>query len=308
MSLMRSVLLRGSRSTRLRELLPRFRFVRRAVGRFMPGEEISDALTAAETLRTNGIASVVTHLGENLSEAAEANEVAGRYLTALKLIRQRELDCQISVKLTQLGLDLGGELCCEHLAALLRRARELGNFVWIDMESSPYVDKTLDIYRRAREEFPNVGVCLQAYLYRTAADIEALLPLGPSIRLVKGTYAEPADVAFRSKRDVDRNYFNLSKRLLRSHAQLPRIAVATHDRVLLRSIDQFALREGIARDSYEIQMLYGIQRESQLQFRRDGFRVRILISYGTFWFPWYMRRLAERPANVLFVLRNLVSR
>src|SRR5437879_12205611 len=206
MGLMRSVLLRGSRSTRLRELLPRFRFVRRAVGRFMPGEEISDALTAAETLRTNGIASVVTHLGENLSEAAEANEVAGRYLTALKLIRQRELDSQMSVKLTQLGLDLGAELCCEHLAALLRRARELGNFVWIDMESSPYVDKTLDIYVRAREEFHNVGVCLQAYLYRTAADIEALLPLGPSIRLVKGTYAEPADVAFRSKRGVDRNY------------------------------------------------------------------------------------------------------
>ena len=308
MDLMRRVLLRGSRSTRLRELLPRFRFVRRAVGRFMPGEEISDALDAAETLRTNGIAAVVTHLGENLSEEAEANEVAGRYLTALKLIRQRELDCQISVKLTQLGLDLGEQSCCEHLNALLRRARELGNFAWIDMEGSPYVDKTLGIYRHAREEFPNVGICLQAYLYRTAADIDALLPLAPSIRLVKGTYAEPADVAFRSKRDVDRNYFELSKRLLVSRTQNARIAIATHDRGLLRSIDQFALREGITRDSYEIQMLYGIQRESQLQLQRDGFQVRILISYGTFWFPWYMRRLAERPANVLFVLRNIVSR
>lgn len=308
MGLMRSILLRGSRSTHLRELLPRFRFVRRAVGRFMPGEEISDALAAAETLRRNGIAGVVTHLGENLSEEGEANEVAGRYLTALKLIRQRELDCQISVKLTQLGLDLSEELCREHLNALLRRARELGNFVWIDMEGSSYVDTTLGIYKHARREFPNVGVCLQAYLYRTAADIDALLPLAPSIRLVKGTYAEPADVAFRSKRDVDRNFFILSIRLLLSRAPDTRIAIATHDRGLLTLIDQFALGKGITRDSYEIQMLYGIQRESQLQLRRDGFRVRILISYGTFWFPWYMRRLAERPANVLFVLRNILSR
>jgi len=308
MGLMRQVLLRGSRSTLLREVLPRFRFVRRAVGRFMPGEEISDALAAAETLRTSGIAGVVTHLGENVSGETESDEVAGRYLTALKLIRQREIDCQISVKLTQLGLDLSGEICRGHLTRLLRRAKELGNFVWIDMESSDYVDTTLGIYKQARREFSNVGVCLQAYLYRTAADVDALLSLEPSIRLVKGTYAEPADVAFRSKRDVDRNFFDLSKRLLRSASQDARIAIATHDRALLGSIDQFALGERIRREAYEIQMLYGIQRETQLQLRREGFRVRILISYGTFWFPWYMRRLAERPANVLFVLKNILSR
>jgi proline dehydrogenase len=309
MGILRSVLLWGSRSASLREALPRFRFVRRAVTRFMPGEDADDALTAAEGLRAKGIAAVVTHLGENLVHETEANTVAQHYLDLLDRIRERQLDCQISVKLTQLGLDLSEQLSAAHLAKIVLRAKDLGNFVWIDMESSDYVERTLSSYRRILSEHSNVGVCLQSYLYRTADDLEKLLPLAPSIRLVKGTYAEPKHIAYASKKSVDESFLNLAKQLLdaarSNHAQ---VGIGTHDEALLERIFQSASGQGIARDTYEIQMLYGIKREYQLRLAREGFRVRILISYGKFWFPWYMRRLAERPANVLFVLKNIFTR
>ena len=309
MGIMRNILLWGSRSKTLREVLPHFPFVRRAVSRFMPGEEIHDALTAAATLQRQGIAAVVTHLGENLSQENEAKSVAQHYLEVLELIHQRKLDCHISLKLTQLGLDFDEELCYKHLITLVERAYALENFVWIDMESSAYVDRTLNLYKRLRAEYSNVGVCLQSYLYRTKKDVETLLPIAPSIRLVKGTYAEPKHVAYKSKKDVDENFFVLSEQLLlAAQTNGAHLGIATHDRNLLQRIDQSASRRDVSRKTYEIQMLFGIQRETQLQLAKDGFQVRILISYGTFWFPWYMRRLAERPANVLFVLKNIFTR
>jgi proline dehydrogenase len=275
----------------------------------MPGEDIGDALEAAEKLKSGGFATVVTHLGENLSKESEADAVAAHYIDVLDLIRKRGLDCHISVKPTQLGLDLNRDLCFRHLRALTARAKETGNFVWIDMESSAYVDPTLELFRRLRAEFQNVGVCLQSYLLRSAEDVEKLLPLAPSIRLVKGTYAEPKTVVFTLKRDVDESYFQLAKRLLLATTSVDAIiGVGTHDDALVRRIDSAVSGEGAERKSYEVQMLYGIRREAQMRLLSEGFKVRVLISYGTFWFPWYMRRLAERPANVWFVLRNLFAR
>ena len=306
MGLMRSILLWGSRSQALRTILPRYRFVRNAVACFMPGEDIDDALRAAEALRPYGISAVVTHLGENLQDESEANAVAEHYLDVLARIDERRLDCQISLKLTQLGFDFREGLCAEHLETILRQAKDAGNFVWIDMESSAYVDRTLNLYATMRSKYANVGVCIQSYLFRTATDLERLLPFGPSIRLVKGTYAEPRDVAFRSKRDVDENFYALGMHLLESFPRnRTKIGIATHDLPLIQRIAGSASRKNIPRDAFELQMLYGIKREQQIQLAKDGFRVRVLISYGSFWFPWYMRRLAERPANVLFVLKNI---
>jgi len=306
---MRNILLWGSRSQALRDFLPRYRFVRRAVTRFMPGEHIEDALDAAEALKPSGISTVVTHLGENLQDEGEANAVAEHYLDVLARIRQRGLDCQISLKLTQLGFDFREDLCAGHLETILRKAKETGNFVWIDMESSGYVERTLDLFSRMRANHANVGVCLQSYLFRTASDCERLLPLESSVRLVKGTYAEPKDVALASKRDVDDNFFALAMRLLEASVRNRAVTgIATHDIALLRRIEQGCSHENIPRDAFEIQMLYGIKREEQLRLAKEGFRVRVLISYGSFWFPWYMRRLAERPANVWFVLKNIGGR
>lgn len=307
MGMLRDMLLLASRNEGLRESLPRYAFVRRAVKRFMPGEELEDALQAAERLRRDGISTVVTRLGENLTREAEANSVASHYLAVLDAIRKRKLDCHISLKLTQLGLDFNKSLCQRHLLKIVRRAHKFGNFVWIDMESSDYVDRTLKIFRTVRSEFHNVGVCLQSYLLRTTFDFDILLPVPSAIRLVKGTYAEPKDVAYSSKRDVDRNYLNLSKRLVTAaRASRARVGVATHDMKLIRKIDAATTsKEGSSKSFFEIQMLYGIKREKQLQLARDGYGVRVLISYGSFWFPWYMRRLAERPANVIFALKNL---
>jgi len=208
--MMRSVFLWASQNRWLRERLPRYRFARKSVARFMPGEEFADALAAAQTLAKQGINAVFTKLGENIGDKKEAAEVREHYLGVLGNIERTGLNAEISVKLTQLGLDLSKETCFENLRALVERAGE-NNIVWIDMESSPYLDRTLELYRRAREAYANVGVCLQAYLYRTAKDLAALRPLGPAVRLVKGAYQEPASVAFSRKRDVDENFFALSK-------------------------------------------------------------------------------------------------
>lgn len=309
MALMRNILLWGSKNEALRKTLPRFGFIRKAVSRFMPGEDIVDALNAAQVLQSKGITAVVTHLGENLSDENEANTVADHYLDVLKLIHERKLDCHVSLKLTQLGLDFNEELCYRLLSRIINQANTMRNFVWIDMESSQYVDVTLRLYKRARSEYSNVGVCLQSYLYRSSDDLDGLIPLLPSIRLVKGAYAEPKDVAYQKKGDVDANFLVIAKRLLLLGKKGDvRTGIGTHDGILLQQIHAAADQEGIAKDSYEIQMLYGIQTEQQLRLVKSGFRVRVLISYGTFWFPWYMRRLAERPANVWFVIRNIFSR
>lgn len=302
----RSALLWAARNRWLRERVPRHRFARSAVRRFMPGEEFDDALAAAERLGQEGLSTVFTHLGENISDEAEAAAVRRHYLEVLRRIEQSKLQAEISVKLTQLGLDLSPQHCLENLEKIIAAAGA-GHTVWIDMESSAYVDRTLDVYRRARALFPNVGVCLQAYLYRSAKDLESLLPLGPGIRLVKGAYLEPPSVAFARKRDVDENFFKLSCRLLEPEARSAgaRVAVATHDLKLIARIQDWA--SGARADNLQFQMLYGIGRATQIRLASEGWRTAVLISYGTYWYPWFVRRLAERPANCWFLVRGLVG-
>jgi proline dehydrogenase len=307
MGLMRTMFLAGSRSAWLRERATRYAFVRRSVSRFMPGETLEDALAASGALQDKGMSVVLTQLGENISDAGEADAVERHYLDVLDGAAARGLDAQISVKLTQLGLDLDPQLCRAHLMTLLKRAEERGSFVWIDMEGSSYVDATLDLFRAARAASPRVGVCLQAYLRRTPADIEALLPLRAALRLVKGAYQEPADRAFPDKKDVDAAYLSLAGRILGQPGGPEMFAIGTHDPRLIESLRALASERGVPRAAYEFEMLYGIQRALQTRLVAGGDRLRILISYGTYWFPWYMRRLAERPANVAFVARNLFS-
>ena len=295
-----------SENQTLRQKLPRYRFVQRAVSRFMPGEKLEDALAAAEGMKEKKITSLLTLLGENITEPEEAKAVARHYINAFPQIYAKGLDGHISVKLTQLGLDLGEELCFKNLAAIVSHAKEFDNWVWIDMEQSKYVEPTLSLYKKARKEYPKVGVCLQAYLYRTAKDIEDLLPLSPAIRLVKGAYAEPVSIAYPKKKDVDANYLALVKVLLSDvKKQGVTVGIATHDTVLIRKVQQEAETLGLAKTDYEFQLLYGIQSDEQLRLAEVGYRVRCLISYGHFWFPWYVRRLAERPANIFFAVKQL---
>jgi proline dehydrogenase len=307
MNPMRSLLLAGSESRWLREHAMTHRFVRRAVSRFMPGETFADALDASRAL---GVGTVLTQLGENLKGAHEAEDVTRHYLEVLDRVKQAGLDVEISVKLTQLGLDFSREACEKNLHALIERARSLNNWVWLDIESTAYTDVTLDIYRRARALFPNTGVCVQAYLYRTMADLEPLIALGSGVRLVKGAYREPPDKAFPKKADVDENYFRLAERLLSEEARAKgvRAIFGTHDAALVARIEELARRLKLPPRGLEFQMLYGIGRQQQLRLAAAGYTFRVLISYGAAWFPWYMRRLAERPANVLFVARSLFAR
>ncbi len=304
MSIFRNVLLAASENRWLRERAVRFPFVRRAVTRFMPGEKFEDALAASRAL---GVGTVLTRLGENLRNAAEAADVARHYREVLDRIRQEKMDVEISVKLTQLGLDFSREECEAHLHELARHAQSLGNWVWVDMESTAYTQVTLDIYRRLRSAFPNTGLCVQSYLYRTADDVESLIALGSGIRLVKGAYREPPDKAFPKKEDVDESYFRLAERLLSDGAREKgvRAIFGTHDPALIRRIEAHGRSLGRKPDQIEFQLLYGIGRSEQLRLSAAGYRFRVLISYGEAWFAWYMRRLAERPANVLFVLKSL---
>jgi proline dehydrogenase len=310
MNVLRSVLLAGSQNAWLRERASRYPFVRRSVSRFMPGEKLEDALRAAEQQQREGIAAILTQLGENLTHVSEAEGVTQHYLDVLDKVEAAGLDVQISVKPTQLGLDQDPVLCQRNLDRLIERAEKKRNFVWIDMESSAYVDPTLALFRKSRERSPQVGVALQAYLYRTAQDVEALIPLGAAVRLVKGAYLEPASVAYPKKSDVDESFYRLACRLLADDArQRPGalLHIATHDPVLSDRLLRFVDEKAVPASAFEFAMLYGIQRGQQRRLVSAKRRLRVLISYGDYWFPWYMRRLAERPANVLFVMKNLLA-
>jgi proline dehydrogenase len=309
MSVVRSLLLAGSDNAWLREHATRSAIVRRSVSRFMPGERADDALAAARQLQPAGMSTILTHLGENVRDAGEADAVTLHYVELLDRISGLGLDAQISVKPTQLGLDLGMDICRRHLVRLAAHARNTGNTVWIDMESTPYLDRTIDLYRGLRAEFSNTGVCLQAYLYRTPELLDALIPIGPAIRIVKGAYREPPTVAFPGKAQVDEQFYQLCVRLVEPDAQAAGafLGIGTHDARLIARLQAHMAARQVPRDRYEFEMLFGIQRDLQAQLARAGARVRILISYGEYWFPWYMRRLAERPANLWFVAKNLVG-
>jgi proline dehydrogenase len=310
MSVMRKVLLAMSTSTFLREQATRRAFVRRSVSAFMPGEKLEDALGAAATLKPQRINTILTRLGEGVTKLDEAERVTQHYLDALDKVKAAGLDAQISVKPTQLGLDLDAEQCQRNLDRICEKGERLGNVpVWIDMENSPYVDPTLKLYRKSKERYKGVGIAIQAYLYRTAKDIEDLIPLGPAVRIVKGAYLEPPDVAFPKKSDVDENFYNMCVRLMRDDAQKTGtlLHIATHDVPLADRLIIYIDASKVPQSAYEFAMLYGIQRTQQQRLAQSGRRIRVLISYGEYWYPWYMRRLAERPANVTFVLKNLVG-
>jgi proline dehydrogenase len=307
-SVMRKVLLAMSTSTFLREQATRRSFVRKSVSAFMPGETVEDALAAAATLKPQKINTILTRLGEGVTKLDEAERVTQHYLDTLDKVKAAGLDAQISVKPTQLGHDLDPGAAQRNLERICEKAQRFANVpVWIDMENSPYVDPTIEMFKAARERYKGVGLAMQAYLYRTAKDLEALIHLGPAIRIVKGAYLEPPEVAFPKKSDVDENFYTLCTRLLADDALKAGslLHVATHDVALASRIGAFIDERKIPQSAYEYAMLYGIQRGQQQRLAAAGKRIRVLISYGEYWYPWYMRRLAERPANMTFVLKNL---
>ena len=308
MSVARTAILWAADNRWLRERLPRYRFVRRTVRGFMPGETLDDALGAASQLAAKGLPSTFTALGENVANAGEAEKVTEHYLDALDRIAESGLDVEVSVKPTHLGLDLDLELASANLERLGARAAERDTWLWLDMESHPYVDGTLELYRRIRHANPNTGVCLQAYLKRTAADVGALVPLDPSIRLVKGAYREPEELVFRSNRAIDEAFRRLALLILAEKGPRGRLALGTHDVELVATIDEAARDGGHERGSFEVQMLFGIRTDEQVAMLGEGYPVRVLIAYGSYWYPWFMRRIAENPArNVTLALRNLVG-
>jgi proline dehydrogenase len=308
MSLLRRILVSASESNWLREHAPRLVFVRRASQRFLPGETVDDAIAAARRLAGDGIMSLLTHLGENVRDRSEAALVTQQYVELIDRIREESLEAEISVKLTQLGLDLDLEFCYANLIRLIEHSA--GKMLWIDMEQSQYAEATLNLYTRARKAHVNTGVAVQAYLRRTTKDVEALIQLGAGVRLVKGAYNEPPEVAFEGKSEVDANFFALAQRLLSAEARKAGVrgVIATHDLKMIVKITDWSARERIAKREVEFAMLYGIQRAEQVRLAREGYRSDVLVSYGTYWFPWYMRRLAERPANIFFILRNFFSK
>jgi proline dehydrogenase len=278
---------------------------RRVARRFVAGEALDDAVEAARAVNRAGQSASLDLLGENVTDEASALRSAEDYLAIFERIAQEQLDANVSLKLTQLGLDLGVSLCTELLEGIISHAEHRSNFVRIDMEGSAYTQRTIDIVKRARSKDANVGTVMQAYLYRTEQDVRDLLAVGCRIRLCKGAYNEPPEVAFPKKSDVDRNYVKLMKILLPSGIYH---GIATHDPAMIRATKDFAREKGIGRDQFEFQMLYGIRTDLQKQLVREGYRLRIYIPYGTDWFPYFMRRLAERPANLTFFLRSLLPR
>ena len=309
--MIRSTLLWVSENGWCRNTLPRYGFVRRAVRRFMPGETLDDALGAARSLAgRHRIPALVTLLGENVADEAEARAVADHYIDAAHRVAASGLDAELSLKPTHLGLDLGLDIAQRNIRRIAEASEVHGNRVWLDMEYSRYVDPTLELYRAIRADHERFGICLQSYLHRTPDDLESLIPIGAAIRLVKGAYAEPPETALPVKADVDRAFFDQAVRMLAPDARAAglRAGLATHDAALIGRIDAWAEANGVGTDAYEYQMLYGIAGPLQQRLAREGKRIRVLISYGVHWFPWYVRRLAERPANMGFVMRSVLPR
>ena len=273
--------------------------------RYVAGEELADGIVVAATLNTQRLLVSLDHLGESVTNGAEARRAAAAYLDALDALAGDHVEGNISLKLTQLGLDVAREMAVAHLRKVLARARELDTFVRIDMESSAYTQRTLDVHQELwNDGFRNVGIVLQAYLHRTAADVERAIDMGVQVRLCKGAYLEPPRVAFADKASVDANYARLMERLL-VHGTHP--AVATHDERLIRLAQQIATRENISPDRFDFEMLFGVRRDLQLRLVDEGYRVRVYLPYGKQWYPYLVRRLAERPANVAFFVRSLVA-
>ncbi|HZY46074.1 MAG TPA: proline dehydrogenase family protein [Anaerolineae bacterium] len=307
---MRTIFLWLSHRKFFRTLAAKLGFVRRAVMRFVAGETIDAAIRAIKELNAIGITTTLDHLGENVETEADATRAADDYIDVLEAISKNDVKSHVSIKLTALGLDLGDDFCCANVARVIAKAKSIGSFVRIDMEGTPYTERTLAIYRSLRKEFDNLGIVIQAYLYRTEKDIDSLCAEGAKVRLCKGAYKEPADKAFPKKADVDANYIRLTKKLLsaKARAKGTRGAIATHDPKMIEATRQYAAEANVPHDEFEFQMLFGIRRELQRQLASEGYAMRVYVPYGTEWYPYFMRRLAERPANVWFVLSNMFKK
>jgi proline dehydrogenase len=275
---------------------------RRLAQRFVPGEDLTHAVEAARRLNHAGMMVSLDHLGENVRSREDAERAMRAYMDILGQVSAQHLDANISLKLTHIGLDLGDEFCAEQLRGVAQRAAALGNFVRVDMEGSAYTERTLRLVKRARAETRAVGTVIQAYLHRSEEDIEDLLGVGCPIRLVKGAYKEPPEIAFPRRKLVEENFIKLMRRLLQSGIYH---GIATHDPRMIEATKRFAAQDGIGKDKFEFQMLYGIRTDLQSHLVREGYQMRIYIPFGRDWFPYFMRRLAERPANLAFFLKNL---
>jgi proline dehydrogenase len=310
MPIMRTVLISLSGNRALQDAIVRVPVTRRMARRFVAGELLEDAITAVLNLNDRGLVATLDHLGENVTSEADAVAAADDYLLALEALRAAGARCNISVKLTQMGLDLCDEFCYENVRRVVRRAGDLENFVRVDMEGSPLTERTLAVYRELRGEFDNVGIVIQAYLRRSRADVESLIAEGIGhFRLCKGAYDEPAAIAYRERPQVTRALNDLIRTSLapESLAKGAHCAVASHDEEVINFARAYAYQMDIPQSSYEFQMLYGIRRDLQNELLQRGYTVRIYVPYGTHWYPYFMRRLAERPANLFFFLRALIG-
>ena len=297
-----------AKSSYLNNHVTKWSFVRRATKKFMPGEAPEDALAACAQLARSGRGTIFTKLGEAITSRDEAKAVRDHYVWLFDQIKANNLPGHVSVKPTQLGLDIDEKLCADYTLELAEKAKATGSFLWIDMEDSAYVDRTLALYKKVKSVNPDAGLAMQAYLFRTPKDVADLMPVRPVIRLVKGAYAEPPHVAFPRKADTDRAYYEIADLMLKAAAEGKCLPIfGTHDVSLVGRIIARAKELNVAPGKYEIHMLYGIKDGEQQRLRNDGQAVKTLISYGNAWFKWYMRRLAERPANVGFVVRSLLG-
>jgi len=286
-------------------LIMRHDLLRGLAQRYVAGEDLADGIVVAQTLNTQRLLVSLDHLGESVTNVAEAERAVSAYLEAIEALAREEVEGNVSLKLTQVGLDLSRELCVANVRKILDRAHALDTFVRIDMESSAYTQRTLDVHQELwAAGYRNVGIVLQAYLYRTAADVQRAIELGVPVRLCKGAYLEPSRVAYADKAAVDANYARLMEQLLR-HGNHP--AIATHDQQMINRAKDIVRRETISADRFDFEMLFGVRRDLQLQLVSEGSRVRIYLPYGQEWYAYLIRRLAERPANLGFFVRALVS-
>ncbi len=298
---MRSLFLFLSRQRHLRRWVETSRLARRLSARFVSGPTLDDALRVGRQINSEGIVLTLDHLGESVTSLAEAEQARDVYLRALTAIHEHGVEGNVSLKLTQFGLDLSPDACRANVGQLVEQAASLGGFVRIDMESSEYTDRTLQLVEDLHARYGCVGTVIQAYLYRSRKDVERLCARRIPVRLCKGAYLEPASVAFARKRDVDRNYLDLTKLLLN---QGDHPAIATHDERIIEQTKAYAAAQGIAPDRFEFQMLYGIRRDLQRRLVAEGYRLRLYVPFGRAWYPYLMRRLAERPANIFFLARH----
>jgi proline dehydrogenase len=301
--MLKDTLLYLAQNQQLRDFVVHNKATRSVSRRFVAGEQLEEAVQAARVLNQRGIQVALDHLGENVSDEKAARAAAQDYINALDVIKKAHIDANISIKLTALGLDISQELCERNVRSILEHAREHGIFVCIDMEGSAYTERTVNITLRMHEVFEHVGTVIQSYLYRSRKDVEQLITQGVRVRLVKGAYKEPKTVAFQSKSDVDHNYVQLMMLLL-AHGNFP--AIASHDEPILQAACKFVRDHGISKDAFEFQMLYGIRRDLQEKLVSQGYHMRVYVPYGSEWYPYLMRRMAERPANLMFVMSNIL--